>query len=222
MLEKRGKQGREPKEARVSWWGAPPRRCGLGGPLKGGRKGNDVAKRRQRAQRPSPTRPVREPACDLIAGGSVGCMGRGAGKTSEDLTVEMLGGWAEGRGFDFIGCGAKHHQNLAFRKVTLSRMDFWGTGETSLGVGKDKQAGRRGPEGAGALMRAVRAIVSLFGNSVGEAMRKVAKVTGLGSGMPRAKREEQLLTRREIWVNPVQFHRHPGGDQPAAAQQGER
>lgn len=44
---------------------------------------------------------------------------------------------------------------------------------------KDEQASEKG-----ALMRAVRAIVSLFGSPLGEAMRKMAKGTGLGLGKP--------------------------------------
>lgn len=71
--------------------------------------------------------------------------------------------------------------------------------------------GRR-PEGTWALMKAVRAFVSLFGTSLGATVKKVDKVTGLGSGMPRAKGEEQLFARREIQVKPVQFQRHPSGN----------
>lgn len=81
-----------------------------------------------------------------------------------------------------------------FRELTLSRMDFWGPGET----GEEGQGGtremsrpvgreRRRPEGTRAIMRAVRAIVSLLGNPLGEARRKMSKGTGLGLGQPRTK-----------------------------------
>lgn len=78
---------------------------------------------------------------------------------------------------------------------------------------KTSRPGGRRPEGTGALMRAVRAIVSLFHYlaTLGGAVRKVAEVTGLGSGMPRAKGEKQLLAKREIQVQLVQFQRHLGG-----------
>lgn len=46
--------------------------------------------------------------------------------------------------------------------------------------------GRR-PEGTRAIMRAVRAVVSLLGNPLGEARRKMAKGTGLGLGQPGTK-----------------------------------
>lgn len=74
-------------------------------------------------------------------------------------------------------------------------MDFWGTGET--GVGVEVGVKTRRPEGTGTFMRAVRAMVSLFGDSLDGAMRKEAKVTGLGPGMLRVKGEEQLLASRE-------------------------
>lgn len=75
----------------------------------------------------------------------------------------------------------------------LGRMDFWGPGETELGLGwdeRDKQASGKGrrPEGMRAFARALRAVVSLFGNSSGETRRKMAKGTGLGLGQQLNKR----------------------------------
>lgn len=71
--------------------------------------------------------------------------------------------------------------------------------------------GRR-PEGRGALVRAVEPLSHYLAILGGGAVRKMAKATGLGLGMPRAKGDEQesfckaqacLVSEASRWESPV-------------------
>lgn len=165
--------------------------------------GEDVAKRRKGAcTETDPHRSVPEPSA-ISLWREDGRMECGAGMVSQEPAVEMLQYWAW-FGFDFWKLrGTAIRARL--REMTEQHGFLGSRRNEGGGGGEDKQAGGRGPEGTGLFMRAVRAMVSLFGNSLGGAMRKEAKVTSLGSGMLRIKGEEQLLASRETQAKPVLF-----------------